>query len=95
MKKKLLLGKVTPLERDEIKTLFERKNGLIELISVLNVNDKAELYERIVKDMGETSTKFQQWWDAKTVKYNWEVREEHSWEINFETCEVFLQIKVH
>lgn len=28
---KKLIGKVTPTERDEIRSMFERKNGLTEL----------------------------------------------------------------
>ena len=91
MQQKLLVGKVSQTERDEIKSLFERKNGLIELIKVINVHEKEDLYEKIVNDMGNTSTKFQRWWDDTSKKYNWETKEEYSWEINFETCEIFLK----
>ena len=83
------VGKVTPEERTEIQTLFERKNGLMELAKIINA-DNTELYEKLVKDMGETSTKFQAWWDAMAKKYQWESAEGGNWEINFETCEIFL-----
>lgn len=84
-----LVGQVTPEERDEIQKLFERRNGLNELAKILT-SDNAELYEKLVKDMGETSTKFQTWWTRMSQKYQWESRENGNWEINFDTCEVFL-----
>ena len=60
---KKLVGQVTVEEKDEIQTLFERRNGLNELAKILSV-DNVELYEKLVKDMGETGTKFQNWWDT-------------------------------
>lgn len=84
-----LVGRVTPEERDEIQTLFERRNGLNELAKILTA-DNAELYEKLVKDMGETSTKFQSWWTRMSQKYQWESRDDSSWEINFDTCEITL-----
>jgi len=83
------LGQVTPEERDEIQTLFERRNGLNELAKILT-SDNAQLYEKLVKDMGETSTKFQNWWNRMSMKYQWESKENGNWEINFDTCEIFL-----
>lgn len=84
-----LVGQVTPEERNEIQTLFERRNGLNELAKILT-SDNTELYEKLVKDMGETSTKFQSWWNRMSQKYQWEGTENGNWEINFDTCEVFL-----
>ena len=86
---KKLVGQVTPEERTEIQTLFERHNGLNELAKILTA-DNAELYEKLVKDLGETGTKFQQWWDTMAEKYQWESVENGNWEINFDTCEIFL-----
>lgn len=84
-----LVGQVTPEERNEIQTLFERRNGLNELAKILTA-DNAELYEKLVKDLGETGTKFQGWWDRMAGKYQWESAEDGNWEINFDTCEIFL-----
>lgn len=84
-----IVGQVTEEEKNEIQSLFERRNGLSELARILTADDK-ELYERLVKDMGETGTKFQNWWDTKARKYNWESAPNGNWEINFETCEIFL-----
>lgn len=86
---KKLVGQVTAAERDEIQRLFERRNGLNELAKILTA-ENAELYERLVADMGETGTKFQQWWDTMAAQYNWESVPNGNWEINFETCEIFL-----
>ena len=86
---KKIEGQVTPEERTEIQTLFERRNGLNELAKILTV-ENVELYEKLVKDMGETGTKFQNWWDRMAQKYQWESAENGNWEINFDTCEIFL-----
>ncbi len=86
---KKAIGKVTEQERNEIQTLFERRNGLNELAKILTA-DNTELYERLVKDMGETGTKFQNWWDSMVQKYQWESAENGHWEINFDTCEIVL-----
>lgn len=84
-----LIGKVTSEEKNEIQTLFERRNGLNELAKILTA-DNAELYEKLVKDLGETGTKFQNWWDRMGEKYQWESVEGGNWEINFDTCDIYL-----
>ncbi len=89
---KKLVGKVTPEEKNEIQTLFERRNGLNELAKILTA-DNTELYEKLVKDMGETGTKFQGWWDRMAEKYHWESTPDGNWEINFDTCEIYLVTK--
>lgn len=86
---KKIVGQVTEEERNEIQTLFERRNGLNELAKIVTV-DNTELYEKLVKDLGETGTKFQKWWDSMADKYQWEYAKNGNWEINFETCEIFL-----
>ena len=85
------VGQVTPEERSEIQTLFERRNGLNELAKILTA-DNTELYEKLVKDMGETGRKFQNWWDRMAEKYKWESAEGGNWEINFDTCEILLVV---
>ena len=86
---KRIVGKVTPEESHEIQTLFKRRNGLNELAKIVTA-DNTELYEKLVKDLGETGTRFQQWWDSMAEKYQWESAEGGNWEINFDTCEIFL-----
>ena len=89
---KKLVGKVSPEEKAEIKALFERRNGLNELAKILTA-DNQELYEKLVKDMGETGTRFQQWWDRMAQKYNWESAPNGNWEIDFNTDEIYLVVK--
>lgn len=86
---KKVIGSVTEQERNEIRLLFERKNGLNELAKILT-SENDVLYERLIKDMGETSTKFQNWWDRMALKYQWESSPNGTWEINFDTCEIYL-----
>ena len=88
---KKIVGQVTVDEKNEIQTLFERRNGLNELAKIVTAGN-TELYEKLVKDMGETSSKFQSWWDTMAQKYQWESAENGNWEINFETCEIYLVV---
>ncbi len=91
MEVRKIVGQVTPEERDEIQKLFERKNGLTELAKIVTA-DNNDLYEKLIKDMGETGSKFQQWWDEKAKQYNWESHPNGNWEINFQTCEITLVV---
>lgn len=86
---KKLVGKVTLEEKNEILALFERRNGLNELAKIITA-DNGELYEKLVKDLGETGMKFQSWWGRMAQKYQWESAENGNWEISFDTCEIFL-----
>ncbi|MBO5233177.1 MAG: CXXX repeat peptide modification system protein [Prevotella sp.] len=87
-----LVGQVTEEEKKEIQSLFERRNGLNELAKIVTAANE-ELYEKLVKDLGETGTRFQQWWDSMAQKYRWESAENGNWEINFESNEIFLVIQ--
>lgn len=87
MKKKV--GYVNEQERNEIQALFERRNGLAELAKSLPA-DNVELYERLVKDMGETTAKFQSWWGSMAFKYQWESDDNSHWEIDFNDCAIYL-----
>lgn len=87
MKKEV--GRVTEQERNEIQMLFERSNGLKELAKILTP-ENTDLYEHLIKDMGETSIKFQQWWNRMGDKYRWERSECGNWEIDFNDCKIYL-----
>ncbi len=89
---KKVVGRVTEEEKNAIQKLHERRNGLNELSKILSA-DNVELYERLVKDLGETGAKFQQWWDEMSAKYQWESSENGRWEINFQTNEIVLVTK--
>ena len=89
MQTKKVIGQVTTEERNEIQTLFERRNGLNELAHILTTENE-DLYEKLVKDLGETGAKYQDWWNLMVEKYNWESVEGGNWEIDFETCNIYL-----
>lgn len=86
---KKVVGKVSFEEKEKILKLFERRNGLLELVKILNVNDK-ELYDKVVMDIGATNIRFQNWWDEMSKKYSWESAIDGDWEIDFQTCEIIL-----
>ena len=86
---KKVVGQVSELEKREIQILFERRNGLNELAKILTA-DNTELYERLIKDLGETSIKFQKWWNQMSEKYQWGSIDGGNWEIDFDTCEIYL-----
>ena len=89
MEEKKLVGSVTEEEKKEIQTLFERKNGLVELIKSIPADNEV-IYEKLIADMGTTTTRFQAWWDRMVAKYNWEKRPDGRWEIDFQTNNVYL-----
>ena len=74
------VGKVTSEQKDEIQALFERRNSLKELFMVVNPSNK-ELYERVIADMAETQKKFETWWEGAA---------DARWEIDFNTCDIYL-----
>lgn len=86
---KKIVGQVTVEEKNEIQMLFERRNGLNELAKIV-IAENPELYEKVVIDLGETGTKFQNWWNRMFQKYQWESSKNGNWEINFDTCEIIL-----
>ena len=90
------VGKVSFEERDQIKALYNRKNALIELFKTLSedkVTTGSNLYEKLIADMAETSSKFNGWWDRMGKKYGWESAEGSSWEIDFDSADIFLAEK--
>ena len=89
------LGKVDPEERDLIRSLHVRKTGLAELFASLSrMKDDAlevsNLYQRLVREMGEVTLDYQAWWDAMAKKYGWPSQPGGAWRIDFETCAVYL-----
>ena len=91
----IVVGKVSLKERDEIRTLFERRSGLLELVQSLSQNgsgllENAVFYEKVVADLGKTTTRFQKWWDDKAKAYGWQGKPGWQWSINFDTCQVSM-----
>lgn len=85
------VGQVTEQEKDEIFSLFERKNALIELINSLHVDEQTEpIYQRLLMDMTITNRDFNQWWSNMSKKYEWKTAEKGNWNINFATNDIYL-----
>ena len=91
MEVKKKVGVVTPEECNEIRSLFERRNGLNEMVKILTPDNDA-LYEKLVKDLGETATKFEMWWRDMSEKYQWEGVADGNWQIVFNTGEIYLVV---
>ena len=88
-----IIGKVTQAERDEIRGLFERKNGLSELFKTMTGMKADELassplYQKALDDMGKTTTLFDEWWNRMKEKYGWELKPKHHFVIDFDSCEI-------
>lgn len=87
MKKRIF--QVSAKDRDEILALYERQNGLNELAKILTA-DNSELYERLVRDLSDTSSKSQQWWQTMATTHSWESHPDGHWEIDFNDGEIYL-----
>ena len=86
------VGQVTVEECDEIRTLFERKNALLELFKTLADGDRLDgaIYEKVVADLGKVTTRFDHWWSAMRTKYQWESAANGHWEIDFDDASIYL-----
>jgi CXXX repeat modification system protein len=86
------VGQVNSEEREEIKSLFERKNALVELFKTLADTDQVNsaAYEKLVTDLGKVTTRFDQWWSAMRRKYRWESAPDGRWEIDFDDGAIYL-----
>ena len=85
---KKIVGKVAEDEKNSIRTLYNHKNSLEELILVLKDDD--EVYKKVLSDLNDTKQKYQEWWDTMSQKYQWEKTKNGRWQINFDTCEIYL-----
>ncbi len=90
-----MIGKVTEEEKNEILCLYERKLGIEELTATLESDlltkeGKENLQDKMLSELGKTQLKLQAWWDDMYEKYQWEQAEGHQWNIDFETCNIYL-----
>jgi CXXX repeat modification system protein len=86
------VGQVSVQERDEMRAIFERKNGLTELFKSLadSAQVNSALYDKLVADVGTATTRHSQWWSAMSKKYGWQSAPDGRWEIDFDDCSVYL-----
>lgn len=89
------VGQLNEEEKNYILNLYQRKLALNELMITLGKAKFEDvtvtyLYEKIVKDLGETKAAFDKWWAETPGKYKWKASANGHWTINFDTSEVFL-----
>ncbi len=89
------VGMVTKEEKNELLVLFERKLGIEELTATLESDllsdDKKEnLQNKMMVDLGKVKLDLQAWWDKMYEKYKWKIIDGYMWNIDFQTCEIFL-----
>ena len=58
---KKIVGKVAEDEKNSIRTIYNHKNSLEELILVLKDD---EVYKKVLSDLNDTKQKYQEWWDT-------------------------------
>lgn len=66
---------VTPEELEEIRPLHLRRLAIRDLLPQLrrlSPQEGAEMYERMLRDHGETLWRIDRWWVAMTSKYSLE-----------------------
>lgn len=89
-----LIAKISEAERDEIRSLFERKGSLLELFQTFDGEDNEQsnkLFNKVVNELSITNRAYKEWFTAKSTEHNWENVPGKSWQIDFDTCEVFLE----
>ena len=86
---RILIGKVSKEERDEIKSLHMRRSALLDLSQILTA-ENSELHKKLIEDLAEINANFHEWWVSKVKEHNWERSEKGRWQIDFNTCEIFL-----
>lgn len=91
---KKLIAKISESERDEIRSLFERKGSLIELFKTFDGEENEQsnkLFNKVVNELSITNRAYNDWFASKAKEHNWEDIPGKSWQIDFETCDVFLE----
>ena len=76
---KKIIGQVTHEETETIRTMFEIRIALENLLLM----DNKEVENRVLKDLNQISEKMQAWWE-------WPGEENAQWVIDFNTGEINL-----
>ncbi len=92
-----MVGKVTVEEKNELLTLYERKNGIEELLGTLesgflNEEETKKLLDKMYIEEGKAKLQMQEWWENMYKKYNWESKKGMQWNIDFRTCDIYLSL---
>jgi len=90
-----IVGIVTEEEKNEVMMLFERKIGIEELTATLendliSIEKKEIMQDKMISELGKVKLNLQAWWGRMYEKYNWKSVEGYRWNIDFQSCEIFL-----
>ena len=90
-----IVGTVTEEEKNEILVLFERKLGIEELAftlesDLLPPDKKNGMQDKMIAELGRVKINLQAWWDRMYEKYKWKSVDDYRWNIDFQTCEIYL-----
>jgi len=90
-----IVGIVTEKEKNEVMVLFERKIGIEELTATLendliSIEKKEIMQDKMISELGKVKLNLQAWWGRMYEKYNWKSVEGYRWNIDFQSCEIFL-----
>jgi CXXX repeat modification system protein len=90
-----IVGKVTEEEKNEMLILFERKLGIDELAftlesDLLSEDKKESMQDKMITELGKIKLDMQTWWNKMCEKYKWKSVDGYKWNIDFQTCEIFL-----
>lgn len=90
-----IVGTVSEEEKNEILNLFERKLGIEELAytlesDLLSPDKKEGMQDKMISELGKVKLMLQDWWDKMYVKYQWKSIDGYRWNIDFQTCEIYI-----
>ncbi len=90
-----VVGIVTEEEKNEILVLFERKLGIEELAftlesELLSTDEKDNMQEKMIAELGRVKINLQACWNRVYEKYKWKSVDGYKWNIDFQTCEIYL-----
>ncbi len=83
---KKVIGQVTYEEKEQIRTMYEKKVALDNLLLM----DIKEIQKKVMMDLYRINEEMQNWWKQMGLKYQWAGKENAQWEIDFHTREIFL-----
>lgn len=84
-----LLGVLTEDEVNVIIRIYQRGTALQELIGITPIENDI-LYDKILADFQNTRKRMADWWTSTASAHNWTYEPTNSWNVDFETREVFL-----
>jgi len=64
---------------------------LFKALTDFEQNEADYLYDKLVNDLSQVNAKYHDWWKKISSKYQWGNDESMQWEVEFDTCTVYLK----